>query len=606
MKNKLIGKFKSNNIVDLGKIYCIDEAIISIVKPTEVYYSLDNVRYFKTNVSIKDNNFRFNNLIARYIKFDYECEIEVYEGEGYIGEYNEEWTNVFVQDQYWVGGDGLFSFNLTGKDNYDSNIDDKTICVFGDTFACTLGKDESRLDPLAMPNNSYCLLNSIDPKKTDAKFFINEDEKGHCMAYLSPTNDLAYIGTMATNLVDYNPENKGNYLSGRNPKNKIEITFDLKGKHYVEFIDVYNYFMNVEVDLDYANRGIRELEIYLDDRFFSKVIIDRAEFKLKGKNYTRIYIDKEFRFMKFVIDNTVGKGNYGGANHNESFFGLNKVYIYENKDRYYESIEVDCNSEFLRKEKHSWFWLQDGVLLNNKFYSLPYVVSSDDTQPEGFKFKIEGINLIECDVKENDIDFVNNKQMLTNLYKKYPHITWNFGCGFLNNEDVDGYIYIYGYTSEFLDLEHGNRLRVARVKKESFLDLNEWRFFNGVEFVKEMEKAAPMLDHVSCELSVHKDKDKYIAVYTYDVQSRYIAYALSDTPYGPFDEPRIAYVCKENLCEHMYLYNAKAHPHLSKEGDILVSYNINTSNFDENIKYGRTYGPRFINLKKIGGSNNEN
>ena len=55
----------------------------------------------------------------------------------------------------------------------------------------------------------------------------------------------------------------------------------------------------------------------------------------------------------------------------------------------------------------------------------------------------------------------------------------------------------------------------------------------------------------------------------------------------------------------MYLYNAKAHPHLSKDGNILASYNINTSDFDENIKFGRTYGPRFINLIKTGGKNDE-
>ena len=60
------------------------------------------------------------------------------------------------------------------------------------------------------------------------------------------------------------------------------------------------------------------------------------------------------------------------------------------------------------EKPYSWFWLQDGVLLNDKFYSLPYVVSSDDTQPEGFKFRIEGINLIECDVKDNDIDSLLN------------------------------------------------------------------------------------------------------------------------------------------------------------------------------------------------------
>ena len=448
-----------------------------------------------------------------------------------------------------------------------------------------------------MPNNSYCVLSSTDINKTKVEFFINEDEKGHTKAYLFPTNDLAFAGTMASNLVDYNPENIGNYVSGINPKKKIEISFDLYNKHYVKFIRIYNYFINTEFDLNYANRGVNHLNIYLDGAFFKEVTLDKASFDLKGSNFNDIEINKEIKEIKFVIENKINIGNFGGANGNEAFFGLNKVYFYENND---------TNSEFLRNDKHSWFWLQDGVIINDKFYSLPYVVSSDQNQPEGFKFRIEGINLIECDVKKDHIDFINNTQTLTNLYSHTKEITWNFGCGFLDNTKEDGYIYIYGYTKEFLDFEHGNRLRVARVKKESFKDLNMWEFFDGTTFVKDMHKAAPMLNHVSCELSVHKDSGKYIAVFTYDVQSRYIAYAISDTPYGPFGKTRIAYVCKEDLCPHMYLYNAKAHPHLSKNGDILVSYNINTSDFGENIKYGRTYGPRFINIKRTGGEDNEN
>ena len=606
MKTRLIGKFTSSNFVDLGGIYPVGFAIFKGNISKKIQYSLDNVTYFQEEVEFNENKIIFSNLIARYIKFDGDVELEIYEGEGYVGTYNEKWTSLFVQDQYWVGGDGLFSFNLTGADDYSSNENDITVCVFGDTFACTLGHDESRLSPLAMPNNSYCVLDSTNADKTNVKFYINEDEKGHCKAYLFPTNDLAFAGTMASNLVDYNPENVGNYLSSINPKKNIEITFDLYGFHYVEFIRIYNYFINTEIDLNYSDRGIKQLSIYLDGTFFKEVNLDKANFNEKGLNFNDIEIKQKFKEAKFIISNQINIGNFGGANGKEAFFGLNKVYFYENEDRFYQYVLVDSNSEFLRNDKHSWFWLQDGVIIDKKFYSLPYVVSSDDNQPEGFKFRIEGINLIECDVKEDYIDFSNNTQTITNLYKHTPEITWNFGCGFLDNTSEDGYIYIYGYTKQFLDFEHGNRLRVARVKKENFKDLNEWRFFDGKQFVSNMEQAAPMLDHVSCELSIHKDDGKYIAIFTYDVQSRYIAYAISDTPYGPFDKTRIAYVCKENLCPNMYLYNAKAHPHLSKENDILVSYNINTSNFDENIKYGRTYGPRFINLKKIGGENNEN
>ena len=606
MKTRLIGKFTSSNFIDLGGIYPVGFAIFKGNISKKIQYSLDNATYFQEEVEVNENKIIFSNLIARYVKFDGDVELEIYEGTGYVGTYNEKWTSLFVQDQYWVGGDGLFSFNLTGADDYSSNENDITVCVFGDTFACTLGHDESRLSPLAMPNNSYCVLDSTNADKTNVKFYINEDEKGHCKAYLFPTNDLDFAGTMASNLVDYNPENVGNYLSSINPKKNIEITFDLYGFHYVEFIRIYNYFINTEIDLNYSDRGIKQLSIYLDGTFFKEVTLDKANFNEAGLNFNDIEIKQKFKEAKFIISNQINIGNFGGANGKEAFFGLNKVYFYENEDRFYQYVLVDANSEFLRNDKHSWFWLQDGVIIDKKFYSLPYVVSSDDNQPEGFKFRIEGINLIECDVKEDYIDFSNNTQTITNLYKHTPEITWNFGCGFLDNTSEDGYIYIYGYTKQFLDFEHGNRLRVARVKKENFKDLNEWRFFDGKQFVSNMEQAAPMLDHVSCELSIHKDDGKYIAIFTYDVQSRYIAYAISDTPYGPFDKTRIAYVCKENLCPNMYLYNAKAHPHLSKENDILVSYNINTSNFDENIKYGRTYGPRFINLKKIGGENNEN
>lgn len=607
MNNKLIGKFLTSNFVDLGKICPIGYAIFKGNQPKTIQYSLDNVRYFKETINIKNNIIDFSNLIARYIKFDCEVELEIYEGEGYIGSYNDEWTDLFIQDQYWVGGDGLFSFNLTGSDDYSSSEDDKTVCVFGDTFACTLGHDERRLDPLAMPNNSYCVLQSTKASKADVKFYINEDEKGHTKAYLFPTNDLAFAGTMATNLVNYNPGNLGNYLSGINPKKNIEIFFDLYEKHYVKFVRIYNYFIETEIDLNYSRRGIKNIKIYLDNKFYKDVILDMANYDEKGKNYNDIEINQEFRCMTFIIENKINIGNYGGSNGKEAFFGLNKVYIFENDNRYYQYINVESNSEFLRNDKHSWFWLQDGVIIDKKFYSLPYVVSSDENQPEGFKFRIEGINLIECDVKEDYIDFTNNKQTITNLYKQTPEITWNFGCGFLDNSKEDGYIYIYGYTKQFLDFEHGNRLRVARVKKENFKNINKWQYFNGKEFVDNMEEAAPMLDHVSCELSIHKDDDKYIAIFTYDVQSRYVSYALSDTPYGPFDKTRIAYVCKEDLCPHMYLYNAKAHPHLSSRGNILVSYNINTSDFGENIRYGRTYGPRFINLRKTkGGESNEN
>lgn len=614
MKGKFIGEFSSNNcIIDLQEVRVLGDAIIDVVKPTEIYYSLDNVRYFKSQVKIKNNEFSFNNLVARYIKLDYNFKIKIYQGSGYIGQSNKKWDKIFVQDQYWVGGDGLFSFNLTGKDNYSSKEDDLTLCVFGDTFACTLSDDFVRLDPLAMPNNSYCEISSTNPDKANAIYHISEDEMGHCKAYLEPNNPLAFEGTMASNLVNYDSNYKDkNYLSGINPKKKIEIEFEFNQSYQIDYIEIFNYFVDSEKDYRYQNRGVKEFDLYLDDKFIKKVELEKASYLIKGANSTKVNISSRCKKVRFVIDNQIGVGNYLGANNNEAFFGLNKVYFYKEDKTYLKDIKVTANSEFLKKDKHSWFWLQDGIILNNKLYSLPYVVISDLTQPEGFQFRVEGISFVEIDIKDNKINFDKTNQKPTYLYKTTKDKTISFGSGFYNNsfnsneKDPDGYIYIYGYLSSKNNIEEGNQLIVSRVKEENFTNLDEWKFFNGKEFVDDIEQVSPLVSHVSCELSLHRDGDKYIVVFTYDTQSRYIAYALGSTPYGPFEETRIAYVCPDNYCPHMYLYNAKAHPHLSKEGNILVSYNINTSNFEENIKFGRTYGPRFIDLKRIGGDNNEN
>jgi hypothetical protein len=98
-------------------------------------------------------------------------------------------------------------------------------------------------------------------------------------------------------------------------------------------------------------------------------------------------------------------------------------------------------------------------------------------------------------------------------------------------------------------------------------------------------------------MSVHYQDGQYVAVFTYDVQSPYLAYATSPTPWGPFTDPRIIYVAPERG-KRIYQYNAKAHPHLSSTKDgILVSYNQNTASMDENMSDGRIYGPRFLRLK---------
>jgi len=51
---------------------------------------------------------------------------------------------------------------------------------------------------------------------------------------------------------------------------------------------------------------------------------------------------------------------------------------------------------------------------------------------------------------------------------------------------------------------------------------------------------------------------------------------------------------EDTLFNGGFVYNAKAHPHLSGMEDLLISYNVNTSDFFELFNNADSYRPRFI------------
>lgn len=281
-----------------------------------------------------------------------------------------------------------------------------------------------------------------------------------------------------------------------------------------------------------------------------------------------------------------------------------------------DNIEFICKEEngkpeALLKPKlgdGSWFWLQDGVVIKDYLYLTPMVMSEDLTQREGFQFKIENVSMIKIPILNGKPEFEKAEETDTNLFVRSDGKMWLSGIAYMpfckefGYENGDGYIYAYGYINTS-DTDSNCRLIVARAKPENFEDTNTWEFFDGNNFVSDITKSAELLEHISCEMSVTPIthgafKDKFIAVFQYDVQSEYLAYAIGETPHGPFGEIQKVYWCDEvqRIHESVYTYNSKAHPHISKEGELLVSYNVNTPIMEVNYDFADIYRPRFLRL----------
>lgn len=261
-------------------------------------------------------------------------------------------------------------------------------------------------------------------------------------------------------------------------------------------------------------------------------------------------------------------------------------------------------SYFVPDNKNSkegeYFWLGDGFInheKNNALYIFAYHVHK--TGPNVFDFSQTNIALLK--IKNPTSEGIKDyEQIATDLNYSHPEYgIIYFGSGvFVNTKKAnapnpDGFVYIYGIA------EGKKSLLAARVLPKDFEDINKWKFWNGTDWVAGKENITPITSGLSNELSVTPTEDgRCLLTFTVMGISDKIGIRVGSSPVGPFGEVNEVYTCPEYKEKGLLPYNAKAHYHLSKPGELLVSYNTITLNFWEDIQKDATiYHPRFIKVK---------
>ncbi|MEU1958426.1 sigma-70 family RNA polymerase sigma factor [Nocardia sp. NPDC019304] len=166
--------------------------------------------------------------------------------------------------------------------------------------------------------------------------------------------------------------------------------------------------------------------------------------------------------------------------------------------------------------------------------------------------------------------------------------------------DYDGtHTYVYGTKDSGGD----KYMHVARVLGD---DLRApWEFFDGEGWSPEESDSAPLLSGVANEYSVTRWRDRYLLI-TQDTSvpfSAEIRAYLSDAPTGPFTTPTVVYRAPEAGIDgtygdrNVYAYNAHEHPDLRSGDTLIVSYNVNSLDFEGVIGDVSKYRPRFITVR---------
>jgi hypothetical protein len=254
-----------------------------------------------------------------------------------------------------------------------------------------------------------------------------------------------------------------------------------------------------------------------------------------------------------------------------------------------------------KTEKGDYFWLGDGFVnqeLNNNIYVFGYRIKN--VSDAAFGFKEVGNVLIKIPAGDKP-PYLMQQQKDTPFYvADKGDGAGSFGAGIYVNTRAagapapDGYVYVYGVVSKW------KNLLVARVLPKNFEKFDKWTYWDGRSWSSDIAKAQKVADWVSNELSVSPLPDgRYAMIFQIGTMTKDVGLRIGKTPYGPFGPAIKIWDCSKDLTNKNYfVYNAKAHPALSKAGELIISYNINSTNFFKDLPNDpNLYRPRFIRLK---------
>jgi hypothetical protein len=159
--------------------------------------------------------------------------------------------------------------------------------------------------------------------------------------------------------------------------------------------------------------------------------------------------------------------------------------------------------------------------------------------------------------------------------------------------------YVYGVE----DLGLTKHMHVARVAGD---DLRRpWEYFDGQGWSPREQDSARIMAGVANEYSVTRWQGRYLLV-THDTNelfSTQIVGYLADSPTGPFTGRTLLYRTPETGAFGSYgdpdviTYNAHEHPELRRGNRLIITYNVNSLDFNDVLGDVTKYRPRFVEVR---------
>jgi hypothetical protein len=243
-----------------------------------------------------------------------------------------------------------------------------------------------------------------------------------------------------------------------------------------------------------------------------------------------------------------------------------------------------------------WFWIFDGIVADGKLYLfLMQIIKTDEKDVFGFKHIGTWLGEVENPHDDPSRWQVKQHKIPFGRYSKEGNMF--FGSAAMRDGD---FVYIYGADEDWSTGMSGRSMIIARVPYKKITDFEQWRFYRNGRWLPGMTDISKPFNGTATEYSVcyQPSIKQYVTVYTENGMSKDIMMRLSPTPVGPWGPAHKVFECPEVEWHKTYFcYAAKAHPEISEQNELIVTYVCNSSDFWQMAADARIYRPRFFRIK---------
>jgi hypothetical protein len=262
-------------------------------------------------------------------------------------------------------------------------------------------------------------------------------------------------------------------------------------------------------------------------------------------------------------------------------------------------VREDANGkpvDLIRPEDgRGWLWFQNGIMVKDKLYlflsqmDLPTEKYRPERKPLG-----QWLAIVENPQDDPRDWCINQVRMPFASYSRQRDVT--FGSGAV----VEGeFLYVFG-SDDASRMSSLNRfLIVARVPLDRITEMSEWRFLRKGRWSHDFMQADRVAKQLSSDLSISYMPGirRYLMVYTEsDVSNRIVA-RTAPSPVGPWSEAETLHHCLDAHGDmRLYCYAGKAHPSLSSDGRLVISYLTSSIDTWQVATDPRLFWPMFVTV----------